>query len=201
MLDNIIKDNINEAIRILQNGGLIIFPTETVYALACDAASKPAIEKLSQLKMRDAGKPFSIMVSSLHQVKKIALIDAKITRLFKELTPGPITIICNAKQSFKTSPATIGIRIPDNIIALTILKKFKKPIIATSVNKTSKPSATSIATIDKELLPHIDYIINGGKCELGISSTIVDMTKEMPNFLREGNIKYEKILATINNER
>ncbi len=180
----------------LRNGGIVCFPTETVYALACDACNEDAITKIYKLKQRHFHHPLSLLVNNVEQVKQIAYIDDKIEAIINKFSPGAITYILHKKTSSGLSSLvnsvsnTIGIRIPKHDIAQAVLELFIKPIIATSTNVSGKKSASSVDEIDPVLAESIDIIIDGGKTQYSTDSTVIDLTDSKKiRILREGVIK------------
>lgn len=191
---NSINDSVlNEIKDVLDNDGLIIFPTDTVYGIACNSFSDAAIKKLFLAKNRSFDKPIGVLTNSIEKIDKIA---NNINDLERELVdkyfPGNLTIIFDKKNNVSNlltaNKNTIGIRIPDNEIALQILRSYKYPLATTSVNLAGKKEGTEINDFIDEFKDKVDIIIDGGKTN-EIPSTIVRVENNKINILREGSLK------------
>lgn len=196
------KDELKEVKETLINEKIVIFPTETVYGIAASALSDKAIEKLYEAKERPRDKAINIMVSDIEEIEKYALIKNDIERkIIKNFMPGEITIILDKKENFGkgfTKENTIGIRIPDNIIALNILKETQLPLIVSSANLSGHSNGVNPQEINKDFKEKVDIIIDGGIIKEGIPSTIVRVEKNEIKILREGKITKEEIENKIN---
>lgn len=191
---NSINDSIlNEINDVLDKDGLIIFPTDTVYGIACNAFSETAIKKLFLAKNRSFDKPIGVLTDS---VDKIDMIVKNISDLERELIikyfPGNLTIIFDKKEIVSNlltaNKSTIGVRIPDNEIALQILENYKYPLATTSVNLAGKKEGTEVNDFIDEFKDKVDIIIDGGKTN-EIPSTIVRVENYKINILREGSLR------------
>ena len=142
-----IKEIIKEAVSVLEDGGLIIFPTETMYGIGADATNQKAINKLLTYKARREGKPLSIAVNSTEMAKKYVKINKTAKNLYENFLPGPLTVVSKGlgkvASGVESETGTLGVRIPDYKLVLEIISKFKKPITATSAN--ALPAARSNA--------------------------------------------------------
>jgi L-threonylcarbamoyladenylate synthase len=179
----------------LKSGKIVSFPTETVYALACDPYNDNALVKLYSIKQRDQNQPLSLLAKDLIQIKEYAYVDAKAEKFINKFSPGPITYILNKKSGtglselINSTSSTIGIRIPNCLTAQKILNLFNKPIIGTSTNFSGEPSAVNVDGINHKLRELIDVIIDAGKTKYSESSTIVDLTNsDRIKILRKGVI-------------
>lgn len=188
----IIENNkIQHAYRNLINGNLIIYPTDTLYGLGADATNDKAINKINELKNRNT--PLSIMIESVNKLSDYGEFDNNQLNIFKSIFPGPFTILLKSKNKnisplVQNKSKKIGIRIPDNSFCLKLLKKFKKPIITTSVNIHGQSAMNDINEINK-IFCNIDiYKDKINKCSNG--STIIDFTENLPKIIREGDGKF-----------
>lgn len=187
--DNILKEIVN----VLDNDGLIIFPTDTVYGIACNAFSDKALHNLYKAKNRSYDKPINVLVDS---ISKIDLVVDNINALEKELInkyfPGNLTIIFNKKDNVSdiltANKKTVGVRIPDNEIALKILSSYPYPLAVTSANISGSITGTEIKDIIDDFKDKVDIYIDGGKLK-DIPSTIVRVEDNKIKVLREGNLK------------
>ncbi len=195
--EEIKKYEMDIVINTLKKDGLVIFPTETVYGIAASALSKKAIDKLYKAKKRPREKAINIMVSDSKEIEKYAIIKNDIERkIIENFMPGEITIILDKKENFGegfTKIDTVGIRIPNSIIPLEILKKSKIPLIVSSANLSDYPSITNPKELEKYFKNTVDIIIDGGTIEKGIPSTIVKVDDNKINILREGKITKDAI--------
>ena len=195
---NEIKENeLNEVIDILNENGIIIFPTETVYGIGGNATSGEVVEKVYLAKHRPRAKAVNILVKNRNEIEKYAQITSDVERkIIDAFMPGPITIILKKNdgfgEGFTQEDNTIGVRIPDNKIALAILKNFKNPLAVTSANKSGKTSGLEVADFIDVFNNQIDIIIDGGKTPIGVSSTIVKVKEDKIKILRQGNLEIEE---------
>lgn len=199
-----VKDNrIMQAVELLQEGKLVCFPTETVYALAADSTNDSAVARIYTAKGRNLHTPLAVLVASIEQARAIAHFDARAEILASRLFPGPLTLVLPARKNTAISPLlnqgkqTIAVRIPDHPIALAILSAFGRPIAATSTNLSGHPSAISVAMIDEQLKKHLAVIIDDGISPLQAGSTIVDLSTESIEILREGSIRYAEVMEIL----
>ncbi len=191
------KANIEELTETLQKGGLVIMPTETVYGAFVDATNPKAIEKLNKYKKRPFGKPYSVAVSNQKMAEKYVYLNKTAKNLYKNFLPGPLTIISKSKgkvaKGVESEEKTLGIRIPNYPFVLEVIKKYQKPLTATSANASYKKNPHSVKDIldnlshsQKEL---IDIIVDAGRLPKNKPSTVIDTTQEEPAIIRQGGIK------------
>ena len=194
--------NLKKAKKIIDNNNLIGLPTETVYGLAGNAYSNIAVKKIFKLKKRPSINPLIIHYKNLKDVKKDVICNNHFLKLYKFFCPGPITFILkkNPKSSLsKIATArkeTVAVRFPNHKVAQNILKIINKPLAAPSANISTKLSPTCAKDVFEEFGEKIKMILDGGKCKIGLESTILDLTGS-PSILRPGKItkkKIEKIL-------
>ena len=201
--DNIDLDKLKEISKIIKNGGIVVFPTETVYGIGTNGLNKESISRLYEVKQRPINKPISLLVSSIEMAETIAkdITDMEY-KLMEKFFPGPLTIILKKKtivpDNLTNNNDTVGIRMPDNIIAKKLIEYSNVPIATPSANISGKPSGTDINTIMNDFKDKVDYYIDGGKSKLGIGSTIVKLENGYPVILREGSISKKQILECLN---
>ncbi|MFP3035873.1 MAG: L-threonylcarbamoyladenylate synthase [Wolbachia sp.] len=188
---------ISEIINAIQNNLLVCFPTETVYALACSALDSGAIKKIYQVKKRYQNKPLSISVSDIYSLTKIAELEEKYFSLINHFSPGPITYILPLKNNnilpnefFKGS---IGVRIPNHPIAISILNELKTPMVATSINISGEKSVCKASDIPQSIKQHLSAVMEDDKLVSGIESTVIDLTGDKIKVLREGAVSLQVI--------
>lgn len=191
-------DVIEKAAKMLKDGELVAFPTETVYGLAANGLNQQAVKALYEAKERPSYKAFSLQVADVAMAEEIA---EEITPMAKALMdafcPGPITIILKKKKEIPSivtgGKNTVGIRIPDNPVALAVLKQARIPLAVPSANVSSHPSPKSATDVFYDMQGRIPLILDGGACSIGTESTIVDCTDEIPVIIRHGAISEKEI--------
>ena len=195
-------DKLKEISQIIKNGGIVVFPTETVYGIGTNGLNKEAISRLYEVKQRPINKPISLLVSSIDMAEMVAkdITDMEY-KLMEKFFPGPLTIILKKKSivpdNLTNNTDTVGIRMPDNIIAKKLIEYANVPIATPSANISGKPSGTNIENIMEDFKDKVDYYIDGGQSKLGIGSTIVKIENGYPLILREGSISKEQIFECL----
>ena len=189
---------LKEPAEIIKNGGIVVFPTETVYGIGANALNEQAVKKLYEIKQRPIDKPISLLVSSIDMVEKVAKDITKLEYgLIQEFFPGPLTIILKKRDivpDIVTAVGdTVGIRMPANEIALKLIEYAGVPIAAPSANISGNPSGIELSNIINEFGENVDYYVDGGKSEIGFASTIVQVVDGVPHILRQGSISKEQI--------
>jgi L-threonylcarbamoyladenylate synthase len=190
------------AIELLKHGKLIVFPTETVYALAGDARNLSAVKQIFMLKGRPLNQPLSVLLAEDHSLDAWARDISPLARkLAQHFWPGPLTLILHKEKSVLSELTggqnKIGLRVPDHPIAQAILKGFASGLAAPSANRSAHFSPTQIEHVRQEFDNKLELIIDGGPCSLGIESTIIDVTVNIPRILRLGAISLESIRQII----
>ena len=196
MKNKINEDELQEVKNVIRRGGIIAFPTDTVYGIACDCFKTKAIEKLYRIKERPAYKPINVLTDSLEKMYKVAsTISNRELELIGKYMPGDLTIILNKNEkvpSILTAGIdTVGVRIPNNDIALKILENSKNPLAVTSANKSGQTSGLEVSDFIDVFKDDIDIFIDGGKTPIGVSSTIVKVVDDKVKILRQGNLEIE----------
>ncbi|OPJ55274.1 L-threonylcarbamoyladenylate synthase [Alkalithermobacter paradoxus] len=197
--DNIDIQKIKVQADILRNGGTVIFPTETVYGLGANALDENAVDKIYKAKGRPSDNPLIVHISNKDDVYKLAKdINENAKIIMDKFWPGPITIILNKndKVPYKTSGGleTVALRMPSHPIALELIKEANVPVAAPSANISGRPSPTDESHVIEEMEGRVDGIILGGDCNVGLESTVIDVTSDIPIILRPGKITYEDLL-------
>ncbi len=203
---------LKEAAKSLKQGNLLAFPTETVYGLGADATNKDAVARIYEVKGRPTGHPLIVHISSINNLDKWAQqIPEYAITLARTFWPGPMTLILPrteiAEDFITGGQDNVGIRVPSHPLALSLLKEFEAlgglGIAAPSANRFGKVSPTSAQAVQEELSEYLtldDLILDGGPCQIGIESTIIDCTKQTPQILRPGGVTQEQIAELINLE-
>ena len=182
------KNKINHAIKTLEEGNILIYPTDTLYRLGADATNTSAIKKINKLKKRRS--PLSIMVASLKEIYKYAITDSNIDKELQKIFPGPFTALMQSKKTnlsylVQNDSNKIGIRVPNNIFCLDLLNKYKQPIITTSVNIHGEKALNKVQEIEKKFSEINIYYQNNNLDSKG--STIIDFTEKPPKLIRKGD--------------
>jgi tRNA threonylcarbamoyl adenosine modification protein (Sua5/YciO/YrdC/YwlC family) len=180
---------IRKVVEVLQNGGVIVYPTDTIYGLGCDLFNPEAIRKIHRLKKLDGKKPLSFICSDLKDISRYAYVSNYAYKMMKRLLPGAYTFILKATKMVPkialTKQNTVGIRIPENKICLTLVKELGHPIISTSVYKPDEGLYNDPAEIDERYGKQLDLVIDGGAI-VAEHSSIIDLTEETPGVIRKG---------------
>ena len=190
-------EDLKEAARIIYDGGVVAFPTETVYGLGANALNEDAVSKIFEAKGRPQDNPLIVHVASKNIDDLVVEVPEIAQKLIDKFWPGPLTIILNKKEIIpnKTSAnlASVGIRMPSNNIALKLIELSGCPIAAPSANISGRPSPTDVERCIEDLNGKIDFILGGNKSDVGVESTIVDCTVMPPVVLRPGGITLEML--------
>lgn len=189
---------LKEPAKIIKEGGIAIFPTETVYGIGTNGLNEEAVKQLYEVKQRPLNKPISLLVNSIDMIEEIAKDITDIEyELIKEFFPGPLTIILNKKDVvpniLTANQDTVGIRMPANKIAIKLTDYAGVPIATPSANISGRPSGTNIKDIMEDFDGKVDYFVDEGPSKIGLASTIVKVEKGIPKILRKGAISEEQI--------
>jgi L-threonylcarbamoyladenylate synthase len=175
------KEDINSALETLRSGGLILYPTDTIWGIGCDATNPDAVEKIFALKGRDKGKSMIILLGNDNQLSSYVREVPEVAYELIEATDKPLTIIySNAKnlaENVVADDGSIGIRIVNHPFCEQLLQRFRKPIVSTSANISGDPSARNFSEISEEIINGVDYVVKFGQQELanGTASTIMKL--------------------------
>ena len=197
------KSSYQQAVDILRNGGVVAFPTETVYGLGALATDEQAVQKIFEAKGRPSDNPLIVHIGNKEEVKKYAsVITSEAEKLMDAFWPGPLTLIFNKIPGIiaaNVTPGveTVGIRMPDHPVALQLLRELGQPLAAPSANRSGKPSPTAAIHVEKDLQGLIPLILDGGQTGVGLESTVIDMTTTPPVILRPGGTTKEMIEKVI----
>jgi len=192
------EDNILTVSRIVTDGGLVVYPTDTVYGLGCDPFNMEAVTRVFKVK-GEREKPLPILASDVESVKKIAFLSETARRVAAKFWPGPLTLVVPKKHILPDVVTcnldSVGVRVPRHNVALRLISLSNGLLVGTSANKTGeKPPCTAQEAAEK-LGEAVDIFLDGGPAPLGAPSTVVDLTQEKPKILREGSISLEELLS------
>jgi L-threonylcarbamoyladenylate synthase len=196
------REAIHEAAKIIQKGGIVAFPTETVYGLGADAFNPLAIARVFEAKRRPYFDPLIVHVANPRDVKKLAReIPSNAKKLTEKFWPGPLTLVLLKEEEIPdivtAGLPSVAIRMPDHPMALSLIKRSRCPIAAPSANPFGYLSPTTADHVREQLGDQVDLILDGGPCPVGVESTIVSFLEEEPRLLRAGGISLEEIEAII----
>jgi L-threonylcarbamoyladenylate synthase len=194
------------AARIIQNGGLVAFPTETVYGLGADALNPKAVKAMFKAKKRPPDNPPIIHIADKNDVYMLAKkVPKKAEKLMKALWPGPLTIILERSKILPNITVsgldTVAIRMPRHKVALALIRESKSPIAAPSANLAGRPSPTTAEHVLRDLDGRIDLVLDCGSTRIGVESTVVDLTVNPPQVLRPGGVTYERLVKILGKVR
>lgn len=196
--NNINYEILTDAALIIKNGGTVIFPTETVYGLGADALNEEACDKIYRAKGRPSDNPLIVHISSMDELNKLVKrIPENAKIMADKFWPGPLTMIFEKKDIISKKITggleTVAIRMPQNKIAKELIRLSGCPIAAPSANTSGKPSPTSAQHVIEDMLGRVDMIVDGGTCDIGLESSVIDITNEIPTILRPGKVTKEDI--------
>ncbi len=191
-----------QACQVLRRGGLVAFPTDTLYALGANALDPTAIERVHTVKGRHHGKPLSVLVPSVEAAADLAAgLPDGVRSLMQVFWPGALTVVVKASPKIPAMlrgvAGTVGLRMPAGSVAHGLLTAFAGPIIGTSANKSGGADPADARTVQKAIGGQIDLILDGGRVALGAPSTVIDCTSQPAHILREGAIPRSKLQEKI----
>ena len=191
-------DKIRVAADAIRRGGLVAFPTETVYGLGADALNQKAVAQIYTAKKRPLDNPIIVHVASREEVYKLSeSVPERANRLIDNFWPGPLTLVLKASKTVPRATTggldTVAIRMPSHTVALALIRESKVPIAAPSANLSGRPSPTTAEHVRQDLGGRIDVILDAGSTMVGIESTVLDLTVDPPQVLRPGGVPYEEL--------
>jgi L-threonylcarbamoyladenylate synthase len=193
---------LEEAARCLQDGGLVAFPTDTLYGLGAVASRERAVKRLFEAKERSADRPLPIFVASPADVDSLATeVSPAARRLMETFWPGGLTLVLRRRPRFHY-PAlaggdTVAVRVPAHPVALELLCRVGEPLTGTSANLSGRPGPRTAGEVRRQLGGRVDLIVDGGPCAGGVESTVVDCSVDPPQVLREGAVPPERVAAAL----
>jgi len=195
-------EKIRVAANVIRKGGIVAFPTETVYGLGADALNPEAVMKVFEAKRRPADNPVIVHVAKREDVYRLVInVPRAAERLMAQFWPGPLTLVLKRSKIVPDITVvgldTIAIRMPSNKVALALIRESMTPIAAPSANLAGKPSPTTAKHVIDDLAGRIDVILDTGPTKIGVESTVIDMTASIPQILRPGGTPYEKLKSVL----
>ncbi len=191
-------DYLLEAARVIKDGGVVVFPTETVYGIGADALNSAAVKMIFEAKGRPLDNPLIVHISDLDQLSIISIeVGEDVYRLAEKFWPGPLTLILykSEKIPYEVTAGleTVAVRMPAHPVALRLIELSGTPIAAPSANPSGKPSPTSGEHVKRDMMGKVDVIIDSGDTLYGVESTIIDITRDPPVLLRPGALSVEDV--------
>jgi len=188
--------NVLAASRRVKEGGLVVYPTDTVYGLGCDPFNIEAVKRVFRLK-GERRKPLPILASSIDYVEKIAFLSREAEKIAKRFWPGPLTLVVLKKpvlpEVVTCNLNSVGVRVPNHNVALQLISLSNGLLVGTSANKTGEKSPRTAQEAAEQLGKEVDIILDGGPATLGLPSIVVDLTSKKPRILRKGPISFKEI--------
>ena len=196
------KESIEEGGRIIREGGLVAFPTETVYGLGADAFNAEAVKSIFVAKGRPQDNPLIVHIADIEEAVNVAeYVPDTFYKLAEKFCPGPLTMICKKRADLPLTTTgglqTVGIRCPNHDMARSLIRAAGCPIAAPSANLSGKTSPTEARHVYEDMNGRIPLILDGGKTQVGIESTVLDLTKDMPVVLRPGAVTVEMLAEVL----
>jgi L-threonylcarbamoyladenylate synthase len=189
-----------EVSAVLRRGGLVVYPTDTVYGLGADAARADAIERIYRVKGRPDEKAIIWLVDSVRDVRACCRMDGRVERLAERFWPGPLTLVLERVAPSPGGLATLGVRVPAHEAALAIIRALGGPVATTSANRSGGTSARTADEASGQLGTQVDLIIDAGASPVGQESTVLDLTTDLPRVLRPGALSADEIAAALGSE-
>jgi L-threonylcarbamoyladenylate synthase len=196
------RDAVLEAARVLREGGLVAFPTETVYGLGADAFNEEAVYKVYAAKGRPSDNPMIVHIARASDIGALtAALTPDTVRLIEAFWPGPLSIVTRKKAGVPSAVTggldTVAVRMPDDPVALELIRRAETPVAAPSANLSGRPSPTTAEHVMQDLNGRIDAILAGNPCRVGIESTVLDLSAGRPLILRPGFVTADRIAAVL----
>ena len=193
-----LEQQIERGVSVLKRGGVVAFPTDTVYGLGASIEDKGALERVYRLKGRPLSRPLPLLLARTSQINDVAYLVPQIAwQLAYRFLPGALTLVLPKKAIVSdlvtAGSARVAVRVPDHHVPRALVEGLGTPIVGTSANLSGKPAALSAGEVFSQFDARIDLVIDGGPCTGGEESTIIDLSGERPRILREGALPVEKI--------
>lgn len=197
-----LKKAIETASKLYFEGGVFVYPTDTIYGFGANPFNEDALAKITTMKRRSMGKKFILLASGLEMVLKyVELKDESHADLLLSLWPNPVSIVLKFNSYYRniTGEETSAFRVPNHGFCRKLLRELNMPLVSTSVNRSDEPPLNDFSLISQEFSGELDAIFYSSKPPLNIASTVIDLTGDEPLLLREGMISFEEILMKYNN--
>lgn len=196
--DHVLESVIDEAVDLLMRGGVIGYPTETVYGLGGNATEARVIERITRLKGRDSGKPLLVLVAGVEAVLPLVRgFSPHVKILMENFWPGPLTLVLEASsalpEAISGGTGRLGVRVSPDPVCRALVERLKKPLVSTSANPAGKEPARTASEVLFYFGEGVDLVLDGGERRTEIPSTVLDVSGDIPRLLRVGSIQREAI--------
>jgi L-threonylcarbamoyladenylate synthase len=193
---------IKEAVTIIQQGGVVVFPTRCLYGLGADAMNPAAVERVIKIKQRPRDNPVLVLIDSKNQLEMlVGKIPAAAGAIMKAFWPGRVTLVFDARDTLPdlltAQTGKIGVRLPGHPVAAAMLRQINGPVTGTSANLSGRPACNHLADLDPHIAGRVDLILDAGTLQGGVGSTVVDVTEKPPRILREGEVTAGQIRSAL----
>ena len=194
--------DIEQAVRCLRSGGVVAFPTDTLYGLGADAFNPSALERVFAIKERQSGLALPVLIDGYDQLEMVARdVPEAASLLAGRFWPGPLTLIVakapHVPGRLTAGGATVAVRMPDHPVPRAIVRRLGRPITGTSANVSGQPDPRTLDEVEAQLGGRIDYIVASGPAPAGAASTVVDITTGLPKLVREGAVPFQEIAKLV----
>ena len=188
---------LTEALTVLRNGGVVSLPSDTLYALVASAGDARAVDRVFAIKGRDNTKALPLFVADAAMAERCAVLNDLVRRLVASFWPGALTVVLPKQPGFDSAALsggdTVALRVPDHDLLRHVIAALDAPLTATSANRSGGPDPATADEVRRQLGSDVDYVLDAGRCAIGVSSTIVDCCGATPVILRQGAISTEAI--------
>jgi L-threonylcarbamoyladenylate synthase len=193
---------IKEAAGVIKRGGVIVFPTRCLYGLGADAMNPGAVERLIEIKQRPTDNPILVLIDSKNRLEMlVGKIPPAADAIMKACWPGRVTLVFDARDTLPdlltAQTGKIGVRLPGHPVAAALLRKINGPVTGTSANLSGRPACSRLADLDPQIAGQVDLVLDAGTLQGGVGSSVVDITVEPPQILREGQVTAGQILGSL----
>jgi L-threonylcarbamoyladenylate synthase len=194
-------ETVSLAARVLESGGLIVYPTDTVYGLGCNPFNPDSVRRLFAVKRRPLSMAVPVAVWGIDMSDRLTFVGGEARALMRRFWPGPLTIVLRRRDTVPALVAgggmDLGVRMPDHEVPLQVMKEADLPIVTTSANVHGEPSPSSAEELADRIIGEVDLVLDGGRTVGGVESTVVDLTVDPPEILREGPIPRDLLLRAV----
>jgi len=198
-MDEAMASRIEAEAAVLRRGGIVVYPTETLYGLGARADDGPALERLARAKLRPEGKPLPLIAADLAQVERVAVLAGAAARVAARLWPGPLTLVLPARAgvhpAITAGTGTVGVRIPGSEVARVLAAAAGAPLVSTSANPSGGPPPSTVAALAPSLVEAVDHVLDGGPTPGGAPSTVVEIGPDgSVRVLRAGAVEVDRVV-------
>ena len=195
------RASVDEAVNVLRQGGLVCFPTDTVYGIGAAAGDNAAVRRLFAVKGRSPDKPIPLLLADASDAALVAEVTPLAKTLAARFWPGALTIVMRKEASYRSlalaGQDTVALRVPDHGFVRSMVRALGEPVTGTSANRAGAPAPVSAAEVAFQMGEMVDLIIDGGRCPARLESTVIDITHDTPEILREGAVNAEEVAKAL----